>query len=112
LSDVTPEAVDAIAATPGCPETLRGSGRGCGMPTERQIAMMRHAIGDDSRYWHRAEPGWRNHYVTSMSGPDVAEWEALAAAGLARESTRTARIAGPTQRCFHVTDEGMAVCAR
>src|SRR5690606_38913906 len=35
-----------------------------------------------------------------------------AAAGLARESTRTARIAGPTQRCFHVTDAGMAVCAR
>lgn len=82
------------------------------MLTDKQVAMMRHAIGDDSRYWHRAGPGWRNHYVTSMSGPDVAEWEALATAGLARESTRTARIAGPTQRCFHVTDEGMAVCAR
>lgn len=81
------------------------------MPTERQIEMMRHAIGDDGRYWHRAAPGWRNHYVTSADGPDLAEWEALAAIGLARESTRTLSIIGPTQRCYHVTAAGMTVCA-
>ncbi len=79
-------------------------------PTEHQIAMMRHAIGDRGPT-DTSEPGWRNHYVTSMGGPDEGEWKELAAAGLAWESTRTVSIIGPTQRCFHVTDAGLGVCA-
>ena len=71
---------------------------------EKQIQMLKHMLGADSRY-KKYQWGFRNHYCSSIGDTDHEVLEAMVISGLVERGVRGG-TAGNEMQFYHATKQG------